>query len=129
MACGIPLTGDSGSQGAISNTAKSLVNPRIHGDDEIAKIDRLQSINESARFELLNVNQQLLDFHLIRMMNKKYLKKKATAAAIAELKSLHNNSVTTAGGAYNDELEQQESESGSCTLNFDDDERKNTHEK
>ena len=38
-------------------------------DDDIRKIARLQLINASARFELLSANQQLIDFHLNRVMN------------------------------------------------------------
>ena len=37
-------------------------------DDDIRKITRLQLINASARFELLSANQQLIDFHLNRVM-------------------------------------------------------------
>ena len=33
-------------------------------EDEITKMDKLAKINASARYELLNANQQLLDFHL-----------------------------------------------------------------
>ena len=48
-------------------------------DDDIVKLDRLQLINASARFELLSANQQLLDFHLNRIVNqKKYKTKMAT---------------------------------------------------
>jgi hypothetical protein len=45
-------------------------------DEELVKLDRLQLINASARFELISANQQLLDFHLSRIMNKKFKKKK-----------------------------------------------------
>ena len=44
-------------------------------DDDIRKITRLQLINASARFELLAANQQLIDFHLNRVMNTKFKKK------------------------------------------------------
>ena len=37
-------------------------------DEDILKIDRLQLINASARYQLLSANQQLLDFHLSRIM-------------------------------------------------------------
>ena len=46
-------------------------------DDDIRKITRLQLINASARFELLSANQQLIDFHLNRVMNTMKNKKKA----------------------------------------------------
>ena len=49
-------------------------------DEELVKLDRLQLINASARFELLSANQQLLDFHLNRIMNKKFKKKKTLVA-------------------------------------------------
>lgn len=39
-----------------------------HKDEDIIKLDRLQLINASARFELLSANQQLLDFHLNRIV-------------------------------------------------------------
>ena len=40
-------------------------------DEDILKIDRLQLINASARYQLLSANQQLLDFHLDRIMKNK----------------------------------------------------------
>ena len=40
-------------------------------DEDIMKIDRLQLINASARYQLLSANQQLLDFHLSRIMQSK----------------------------------------------------------
>ena len=40
----------------------------VLNDDDIRKITRLQLINASARFELLSANQQLIDFHLNRVM-------------------------------------------------------------
>ncbi|CDW71924.1 UNKNOWN [Stylonychia lemnae] len=45
-------------------------------DVEIERLDKLQLINASARYELLSVNQQLLDFHLNRIVNKKFKGKK-----------------------------------------------------
>ena len=42
----------------------------VLNDDDIRKISRLQLINASARFELLSANQQLIDFHLNRVMKK-----------------------------------------------------------
>ena len=45
-------------------------------DEELVKLDHLQLINASARYELLSANQQLLDFHLSRIMNRKYRNKK-----------------------------------------------------
>lgn len=46
----------------------------VLNDDDIRKIDRLQLINASARFELLSANQQLIDFHLDRVMRSKFKK-------------------------------------------------------
>lgn len=46
----------------------------VLNDDDIRKIDRLQLINASARFELLSANQQLIDFHLNRVMRSKFKK-------------------------------------------------------
>ncbi len=40
-------------------------------DDDVRKLERLQLINASARYELLSANQQLIDFHLNRMMQVK----------------------------------------------------------
>lgn len=37
-------------------------------DDDVKKIDRLMLINASARYELLSANQQLIDFHLNRVI-------------------------------------------------------------
>ena len=53
-------------------------------DDDIRKIARLQLINASARFELLSANQQLIDFHLNRVMNAVIKKKAAREAREAE---------------------------------------------
>ena len=47
----------------------SIDNPLY--DEDIQKIDRLQLINASARYQLLSANQQLLDFHLDRIMKNK----------------------------------------------------------
>lgn len=52
-------------------------NEDVLADDDIRKIARLQLINASARFELLSANQQLIDFHLNRMMNTMLNKKAA----------------------------------------------------
>ena len=43
-------------------------------DDDIRKIARLQLINARARFELLSANQQLIDFHLERVMRAMFKK-------------------------------------------------------
>jgi hypothetical protein len=40
------------------------------------KIDKLQLINASARYQLLSANKQLIDFHLGRIMTKKKRNKK-----------------------------------------------------
>ena len=47
-------------------------------DEDIMKIDRLQLINASARYQLLSANQQLLDFHLSRIMQSKLKSKNKT---------------------------------------------------
>jgi hypothetical protein len=47
-------------------------------DEDIQKIDRLQLINASARYQLLSANQQLLDFHLDRIRKNKAKSKGAT---------------------------------------------------
>ena len=44
------------------------------------KIDRLQLINASARYQLLSANAQLLDFHLSRIMQQKKLNKQNSGA-------------------------------------------------
>jgi len=46
----------------------------VLNDDDIRKIDRLQLINASARFEFLSANQQLIDFHLDRVMRSRFKK-------------------------------------------------------
>ena len=33
-------------------------------EDDISKMDKLAKINASARYDLLNANQQILDFHI-----------------------------------------------------------------
>jgi hypothetical protein len=56
----------------------------------MARLDRLQLINASARFELLSANQQLLDFHVSRLLGnqrpkfrpKKHLQASAQQALI-----------------------------------------------
>ena len=44
-------------------------------DDDVRKLDRLQLINASARYELLSANQQLIDFHLNRVMKSMFKRK------------------------------------------------------
>lgn len=59
----------------------------VLNDDDIRKIDRLQLINASARFELLSANQQLIDFHLNRVMQsmfKKHEKRKLESSKNAK---------------------------------------------
>ena len=46
-------------------------------DDDVRKLERLQLINSSARYELLSANQQLIDFHLNRVLKVKINKHKA----------------------------------------------------
>lgn len=40
-------------------------------DEDIFKIDRLQLINASARYQLLSANKQLIEFHLGRIMERR----------------------------------------------------------
>ena len=47
-------------------------------DEDIMKIDRLQLINASARYQLLSANQQLLDFHLSRVIQSKLKSKNSS---------------------------------------------------
>eukprot|EP00347_Sterkiella_histriomuscorum_P021618 403333352 len=56
-------------------TSESLFNIKSK-DKEVIEIDRLQFINASARYDLLSANQQLLDFHLSRLMTRKHRNKK-----------------------------------------------------
>ncbi|CDW78642.1 UNKNOWN [Stylonychia lemnae] len=58
---------------------ETIINEKNH-DEDLGKLDKLQLINASARFELLSANQQLLDFHLNRIVNKKYQNKKSFKA-------------------------------------------------
>ena len=44
-------------------------------DDDVRKLERLQLINASARYELLSANHQLIDFHLNRVMKAKFKEK------------------------------------------------------
>lgn len=48
----------------------------VLADDDVRKLERLQLINASARYELVTANQQLLDFHLNRVMQVKTKKQK-----------------------------------------------------
>lgn len=57
---------------------KPLDEPSLLMDDDVRKLERLQLINASARYELLTANQQLIDFHLNRVMKAKFDSKKAT---------------------------------------------------
>lgn len=50
--------------------------PSLLMDDDVRKLERLQLINASARYELLTANQQLIDFHLNRVMKAKFDSKK-----------------------------------------------------
>lgn len=45
-------------------------------DEDFMKLDRLQLINASARMELISANQQLLDFHMNRVLNSNIKNKK-----------------------------------------------------
>ena len=65
----------------------------VLNDDDIRKIARLQLINASARFELLSANQQLIDFHLNRVMRSMFKKKderKEKAGGVNKLSNLLN---------------------------------------
>ncbi len=58
---------------ADKNKAKYILN-----DDDLVKLDQLKMINASARFDLLLANQQILNFHLNKMISKNWTKKKST---------------------------------------------------
>ena len=58
-----------GSGGENNNNTLSL-------QDDVAKMEKLSMINASARFELLNANQQLLDFQMNRYIKYDQKKKK-----------------------------------------------------
>ena len=45
-------------------------------DDDVRKLDRLMLINTSARYELIAANDQVIDFHLNRVMKAKVNKNK-----------------------------------------------------
>lgn len=71
----------------------NLVNEKLfqHGtviktieDDDVKKLERLQLINASARYELLQANQMLIDFHLNSVMRAKTKPKEHKAAIITE---------------------------------------------
>ena len=57
---------------------------RLLQDDDIQKLERLQLINASARYELLTANQQLIDFHFNRVLLNKNKKKKGVNDSITE---------------------------------------------
>jgi predicted ATPase len=61
------------------NSGLQAVDNQKQKDDDMVKLDRLQLINASARFELLSANQQLLDFHLNRIVNQKKYKTKVSS--------------------------------------------------
>ena len=77
------ITEDSTTEGGMFGSKKPSFAARAGGhilnemqgdplqDEDIMKIDRLQLINASARYQLLSANQQLLDFHLSRIMQSK----------------------------------------------------------
>ena len=52
-------------------------------DDDVRKLERLQIINASARYELLSANAQLIDFHLNRVLKAKFSKKNPKRMAMA----------------------------------------------
>jgi hypothetical protein len=60
------------------NSGLQALDNQKQKDDDLVKLDRLQLINASARFELLSANQQLLDFHLNRIVNQKKYKTKVS---------------------------------------------------
>ena len=51
-------------------------------DDEEQKLERLQLINVSARYQLIEVNQQLIDFHLNKVMKYQSKKQKKKTPAV-----------------------------------------------
>ena len=53
-------------------------------DDDVKKLERLQLINASARYELLQANQMLIDFHLNSVMRARTKPKEYKAAIITE---------------------------------------------
>ena len=61
MMFGLPGTG-------VQNVAFDKLMEDVLKDEDVRKLDRLQLINASARYELLSANQQLIDFHLNRVM-------------------------------------------------------------
>lgn len=70
-------------------------------DDDVKKLERLQLINASARYELLAANQQLIDFHLNLVMQQPNRKKKdAAEESYVDKKSVLESAATT---LYRDE--------------------------
>ena len=60
---GLPGTGDKEKNKEFDKLMEDVLK-----DEDVRKLDRLQLINASARYELLSANQQLIDFHLNRVM-------------------------------------------------------------
>jgi hypothetical protein len=67
---------------------RSLTNDQqsIEIEDDMARMQNLSLINANARFELLNANQQLLDFQMTRLIKYENHRKKS------KQKTNHNNS-------------------------------------
>lgn len=58
--------------------------------DDMEKIEKLSMINANARFELLNANEQLLNFQMNRYMKHAKLKKNQNSSQSGS-QMLHNN--------------------------------------
>ena len=61
----------------------------------------MQLINASARFELLAANQQLIDFHLNRVMNTKIRKKQGAPGADGQNKDPGNKLASSSNAQNN----------------------------
>ena len=71
MMFGLPGTGDKEKNKEFDKLMEDVLK-----DEDVRKLDRLQLINASARYELLSANQQLIDFHLNRVMKSMFNNKK-----------------------------------------------------
>ena len=71
MMFGLPGAGDKEKNKVMDKLMEDVLK-----DEDVRKLDRLQLINASARYELLSANQQLIDFHLNRVMKSMFNNKK-----------------------------------------------------
>ena len=94
--------------------SSSILDQQYH-DDDLIKLGKLQFINASARFELLSANQQLLDFHLNRIMQKKSSKKVRILQNAGEATILQKNEERVSKNMVCEEIE-NESEGGTSIL-------------